>query len=171
MITIINTGGTFNKKYNKVSGKLEIPKNSKSVKKILSKSFYNNLEFDIKGIIFKDSLDFTKKDREKLLLKIKNSKNSKIVVIHGTDTMDKSIALLKKELDSLKSKTIIFTGAMKPFEIEKIEATSNLTLAIAYLTFKKLKSGIYIAMNGLFDCESKIEKDRVNGKFIFKNLR
>lgn len=165
-ISIINTGGTFNKLYNKKNGHLEIDNRDKAIHKILANSFYGNLKFEVKGIIYKDSLEFTDKDRELLLETIIETKSDKIVVIHGTDTMDKSIEFIQSN-KKLKDKKIVFTGAMKPFSVDKIEATSNLTLAIAYLNCKKPKRGIFIAMNGVAGDFKKIEKDRKKGKFIW----
>jgi L-asparaginase len=168
LITIINTGGTFNKKYNKQNGLLEIEPLGKAVRKIIANSFYDNLKFEIQGIIFKDSLEFLDSDRELLKETLVKSKNKKIVVIHGTDTMDKSINYIK-ECKELQEKKIVFTGAMRPFSINKIEATSNLTLAIAYLNFQDKNSGIFIAMNGIAGDYREITKDRDEGKFIWRD--
>jgi len=66
-ILIINTGGTFNKVYDEISGELRIPNSSKNLKKIIKKAFKSIIK--VKGIIYKDSLEFNKDDR-KLLLKI-----------------------------------------------------------------------------------------------------
>ncbi len=163
-ILIISTGGTFNKIYNKLNGELEIHKNSKALKKILKKW---NSKFEFFSIINKDSLDFTKKDRKKLLKKVKNSNFNKIVVIHGTDTIDKSAKFIAKaKLD----KVIIFTGAMKPFSIEPIEATANLASAIGYA--KLANSGVYISLNGVINNYKRVKKNREKGKFelISKNV-
>ncbi len=34
-VTIINTGGTFNKRYNPIKGQLEVPKDNKALEKII----------------------------------------------------------------------------------------------------------------------------------------
>ena len=127
-IKIINTGGTFNKVYDKIKGELVVPKNNYAVEEIIKKSFIDrNIEFDIEGIIYKDSLDMTNEDRKLILEKLKKSKENKIIIIHGTDTMDKTADFLNQHC---KDKQIILTGAMEPFSINKIEATSNFTLAL-----------------------------------------
>jgi len=156
-ILIISTGGTFNKQYNKLTGNLNIDKSQKALKKILNKW---NCKFKYIGIINKDSLDFTKKDRKKLLKIINNAKEKKIVVIHGTDTIDKSAKFIAK---ANLNKAIVFTGAMVPFSIDQIEATANLASSIGYA--KLANNGVYISLNGVIDTYQKVKKNRDIGKF------
>ena len=160
MIEIINTGGTFNKRYNPLNGELEVPKDYKAIKDILDKSLFVNQKVKLTQIISKDSLEFTKDDRKLLLKTIRNSKSAKIIVIHGTDTMDKSAKFISK---FIKDKIVVFTGAMKPYEIEKIEATSNLMLAIGFS--QNAKEGIYISMHGIVKKYDKIKKNYQKGVF------
>jgi len=154
---IISTGGTFNKVYNKVTGNLDIDKSSSAIEKIANK-WLTKLEFI--NIIGKDSLDFTNEDRELLLNTIKSSNAKKIVVIHGTDTIDLSSEYIAK---NVSNKTIIFTGAMVPFSIDPIEATANLAFALGAITF--LDNGIYIAINNKIVLHNKIKKDKTKGEF------
>jgi len=84
-LLIINTGGTFNKIYNKNSGELEIDRLNSALKNI-EKSWLCKLNYI--SIINKDSLEFTQEDRDLLANEIVSSNYSKIVVIHGTDTID-----------------------------------------------------------------------------------
>lgn len=158
-IKIINTGGTFNKIYNPIKGELEVLSDCKVIKKIMKKSLFQK-KYKITQIISKDSLDFTKKDREILVKTIKKSKAKKIIIIHGTDTMSKSAKFVAKRI---KNKKIVFTGAMKPFEIEKIEAVANLFQAIG--CFKNLKKGTYISMHGICKKFDKIRKNYKKGVF------
>ena len=102
-ITVINTGGTFNKRYNPITGELEVPK---------------------------DSLEMSDVDRELIVKTIKNSKNQNIIIVHGTDTMDLTAKYLDEKI---KDKTIILTGAMLPISINKVEATLNFSSAIGFL--------------------------------------
>ncbi|WP_281950378.1 asparaginase domain-containing protein [Nitrosophilus kaiyonis] len=164
MITIINTGGTFNKRYDPVIGKLIVPKDNLAVEKILE-AFCNNFKYELKGIIFKDSLDMDEKDREILLENIKNSDSKKIIVIHGTDTMDKSAEFVAK---NIKDKCIVFTGAMKPFSINQVEATANFTLALSKILLD-FEEGVFIAMHSLVLPYNKIYKNRKIGKFTSKS--
>ena len=61
-ITVLNTGGTFNKRYNPISGELEVPKDGIALEKIVKNC--HNIEFDIKNIISKDSLEMNDTNRE-----------------------------------------------------------------------------------------------------------
>ncbi|NLN12740.1 MAG: asparaginase, partial [Arcobacter skirrowii] len=138
-ITVINTGGTFNKRYNPITGELEVPNDSIALDEILSYCY--NIDFDVLNIISKDSLEMSDVDRELIVRTIKNIKNENIIIVHGTDTID----LTAKYLDEkIKDKTIILTGAMLPISINKIEATLNFSQAIGFLN-SNVKNGIYIS--------------------------
>ena len=158
-ILIISTGGTFNKVYDPLNGELIVDKTSKAVKEIASKWL---CEFEIMNIIGKDSLEISNHDRLELLASISHSSYHRIIIIHGTDTMDVTAAYLD---DADLKKQIILTGAMVPYSIDPVEATANLCSAYGYLSAVK-KEGIYIAMNAVIDTYEKVKKDKKLGKFI-----
>jgi len=159
-ILIINVGGTFNKIYNPITGELEIKKNNSLIMDIFKKVFKTNFEINIKGILYKDSLDMTKKDRKRLVSFIQKAKYQNIIIIHGTDTIDKTAKYINKKI---KDRNIILTGAMMPYSIDGIEATSNLFLAYGYM--QNSINGVYIALNGVVHRYDKIKKNRKLGKF------
>jgi len=162
-ITVLNTGGTFNKRYNPISGQLEVPSDNIALDKIVKSCF--NIEFEIKNIVSKDSLDFTQEDRKAILENIKNSTSDKIIIIHGTDTVD----LTAKFIDGkVEGKKIVFTGAMVPMSIDEVEATMNFSQAIGFLN-APIKNGIYLSMHGSVIEHSKLKKDRSVGQFLVKN--
>lgn len=157
-ILIINTGGTFNKVYNPLNGNLEIEASGKAIKSIAN-AWLSKLK--ILNIIAKDSLDMTRKDRETILKEIQKAKANNIIVVHGTDTMDKTA----KYLDEANlNKKIILTGAMVPYSINPIEATANLSSAYGYLQNVKEK-GVFIAMNGAIKDYKKVVKNKEKGYF------
>lgn len=159
-LLILNTGGTFNKRYNPIKGRLEVPRDAHAPKEVL-KSFYN-VDVKVRNIIHKDSLEFTDANRKFLAKTVKNSKYKNIIIIHGTDTID----LSAKELKSAGiEKKVVFTGAMVPFSIEQVEATANLSLAVGFLCAKP-KNGVYIAMHGAVLKSEKLVKNRAVGKFL-----
>ncbi len=161
-VSIINTGGTFNKRYNPLNGSLEVPNDHKALEKIISSCF--NVDFEIKNIVSKDSLDMTDFDREEICKAISESSNDKIIIIHGTDTIHLTSALIKEKI---KDKKIVFTGAMLPMSIEKVEATMNFSLALGFLS-ANVKNGTYIAMHGVVaDCSSLV-KNRELGQFLME---
>ena len=162
-ITVLNTGGTFNKRYNPIKGQLEVPTDNIALDKIIKSCF--NVEFDIKNIVSKDSLDFTQEDRKAILENIKNSTSDKIIIIHGTDTVD----LTAKFIDGkVEGKKIVFTGAMVPMSIDEVEATMNFSQAIGFLN-ASIRNGIYLSMHGSVIEHSKLKKDRSVGQFLVKN--
>ncbi len=158
-ILIIDTGGTFNKVYNPISGNLEIDRSGKAIESI-AKSWL--VDFKVINIIGKDSLDMIDSDREKIYKTIKESEFKKIIIVHGTDTIDITAKYLNKlNLD----RQIILTGAMVPFSINPIEATANLSSAYGYL-LKLKENRVYIAMNGKIDLYKRVIKNRGKGYFV-----
>ena len=162
-ITVLNTGGTFNKRYNPLTGNLDVPSDNLALDKIIGSC--PNILFDLKNIVSKDSLDFTQEDRELILENVKNSSSDKIIIIHGTGTVD----LTAKFLDGkIENKQIVFTGAMVPMSIDEVEATMNFSLALGFLN-AQINNGIYISMHGVVVEYFKLLKNRSLGQFIIKN--
>jgi len=156
---IVNIGGTFNKIYNPITGNLDIYKDNNIIKDIINKTKLKNIKID--GMIYKDSLDLTKKDRIDLVNYINKSKYNNIIIVHGTDTIDITAKYLNKHI---KNKNIVLTGSMIPYSINSIEATANLFLAYGFLLNCE-KNDIYIAMHGIVKRFNKIKKNRVKGIF------
>jgi len=161
-ITIINTGGTFNKRYNPLKGILEVPTDNIALNKIISSC--HNVEFEIKNIVSKDSLDMTDSDRQIITNAVKESENDKIIIIHGTDTVDLTSVFLRNQISN---KQIVFTGAMIPMSIDEVEATMNFSQALGFLS-ADVENGIYLAMHGVVVDASKLKKDKSVGKFLIK---
>ena len=157
-VLIINTGGTFNKVYNPLTGNLDINPNGDAVHSI-SQHWLNELK--IINIIGKDSLDMNEKDRESIVRTIKEHSQKSIIILHGTDTIDKTAEYLK--LANLE-KTIILTGAMVPYSIDPIEATANLASAYGYINATD-KRAVYIAMNGIINDYKRVIKNKEKGYF------
>ncbi|MDD5373537.1 MAG: asparaginase domain-containing protein [Sulfurimonas sp.] len=155
---ILNSGGTFNKQYNPLNGELEVPYNNSVIEKILQSV---ESKYDVAGVIYKDSLDMTMSDRKMLANIIMESKDDTFVIVHGTDTMHMSAEFLSEIFDDRK---IVFVGAMKPFEIDNIEASLNLGMAIGFAKAVQ-KVGVYICMSGYVESWDKIRKNTKFGKF------
>lgn len=160
-IAIINVGGTFNKQYDKTKGDLVVPKNSFVIENILQNIYITNQKPCLYGMIFKDSLDMDSKDRKNLIKRVQSLKEKKVIIIHGTDSMDKSAKSIANEI---VDKQIVFVGAMQPWSIEPVEATGTLMMAIGFLQGSK-KNGIYICMNGLIEHYKNIKKNHKKGMF------
>ncbi len=154
---ILNTGGTFNKIYDPILGKLIVPQDNRAVEEILQKI---HLRVSVKGLIYKDSLEFDNRDREALLEAIQRTKED-VVVVHGTDTMDRSAAFVAPYVGD---RCVVFTGAMVPYSIDQTEASANLMLAIAKVRYCP-RPGVYIAMHGIVDRFDRVVKNRQRGLF------
>ena len=155
---ILNCGGTFNKRYNQLTGALEVPYDNYAIEKILDSAY---AEYDLAGVIYKDSLDMSVDDRKIIANIISQSSESDFLIVHGTDTMHLSAEFLDEVFDD---RIIVLTGSMKPFEIDNIEATLNLGIAMGFLK-STTEYGVYICMNGYVERWDKIEKNRDIGKF------
>ena len=155
---ILNTGGTFNKRYNPLNGELEVPVDNYAVERILE-------SFDTKpplaGVVYKDSLEMDVADRKMITDIIFHSTDIKFVIVHGTDTIDITAEFLDSVFDD---RVIVLTGAMRPFEIDQIEASLNLGLAVGFAKGCE-KNGVYICMSGYIEPWKKMKKNRSLGKF------
>ncbi len=157
MIAIYNTGGTFNKRYDPLKGELFVPHDNTAIEAVVA-TFAEAVE--IKGIIYKDSLEMDDADRSLLCERIASDQADRIVVVHGTDTMNQSAsAVASLKLD----KTVVFTGAMVPFWVDTIEATANLAMALGYA--RNAEAGVYIVMQGVCGTYDTVVKNREVGKF------
>ena len=155
---ILNSGGTLNKRYNSLNGLLEVPVDNDAIEKILESVCE---EYSLAGVIYKDSLDMDSTDRKMLASIIMESKEDTFVVIHGTDTMKETAEFLDEIFEDRK---IILVGAMTPFEIEPIESSLNIGMALGYAKAVET-NGVYICMNGFIEPWNKLKKNRQKGRF------
>jgi L-asparaginase len=157
-VLILNSGGTFNKKYNSLNGELEIPYNNSVIEEILKSVEF---KYDLAGVVYKDSLDMNMDDRKRIAHIIMESSDDTFIIVHGTDTMLLSAEFLSEVFDDRK---IVFVGSMRPFEIDNIEASLNLGMAIGFAKALK-ENGVYICMSGHVEPWQKIYKNKKFGKF------
>jgi len=165
-LLIINTGGTFNKIYNPISGELEVDSEGKALEELSRKWLCDDIER--LNIIGKDSLEMTNQDRFEILLTIQQTQKNKIIIIHGTDTMHITAEYLAES--ELENKQVILTGAMVPYSIDPVEATANVASAIGFVRTNK-ECGVFVSMNGLVEHYQNIRKDRKAGRFVPKIVK
>ena len=161
-ILFIQTGGTIDKDYPRVTKGYAFEITEPAVKRITER-INPNFEYKIVALLQKDSLDLTKKDRAKILGTCSKSRANKIIITHGTDTLIQTA----KTLSKIKNKTIILTGAMRPEKFSDSDATFNVGVAVGALG--SLKHGIYIAMNGRVYDWKKCKRISKTGQFIYKD--
>ena len=102
----------------------------------------------------------TDDDRVLIAEHCRKSKEDKIIITHGTDTMADTAKLLAQKV---KNKTIVLTGAMIPYKFGSSDGLFNLGSAMAFV--QTLKHGVYIAMNGRFFHAENVRKNRETGVF------
>ena len=156
-ITVFVTGGTFDKEYNEITGELYFK--DTHIREILDLG-RAQLNVNIKKLMLIDSLNMVDKDRYLILENCIQSKENRIVITHGTDTMTETAKVLaEKKLN----KTIVMTGAMIPYKFGSSDGLFNLGCALAFV--QSLPFGVYIAMNGKYFKWNEVRKNKNTGKF------
>jgi L-asparaginase len=156
-LRILATGGTFDKHYDEIAGKLwfgesHLPDVIKRARITLPVAF--------EQVALLDSLDMKDEDRQRVLASCSAASEKAIVIIHGTDTMRETGEVLgNARLD----KTIILTGAMIPYEIANSDALFNFGFACGVA--QTLPAGVYVAMNGQVFEWHNVQKNRSAGVF------
>ncbi len=145
-LVLISTGGTIEKTYDALAESLA---NQASVlDHMLASLRLPDLDVTRVALMNKDSLDMTEADH----LAIAHHARSEaarpgvdgVVVVHGTSRLaasgEATVAAGPPE------KPIVFTGAMRPYEVRDSDALQNLTEAI--FAARVLAPGVYVAMHG-----------------------
>ncbi len=158
-VIFIQTGGTIDKDYPHTTKGWAFEFGEPAVGRILEK-LNPSFEYKLITAFQKDSLEITNNDRDILVDLIKNLKEDKIIITHGTDTMIETASFLNKHL---KSKLIIVTGAMLPERFSNSDASINLGSAIGAINI--LNKGIYIAMHGVVKSFDNINRNLDTGKY------
>ncbi len=164
-ILFLLTGGTIEKIYSETKEITIFTKESDSIiQKILEKNIrVQGLEIAFQRALQKDSLDMDDADRQKILEICLETNAEKIVIVHGTSTMTKTAELLQSE-KKLLEKTIVFTGAMRPYSLHEFsDASANISSALT--TVQLLEKGMFLAMNGKIFSVGKVEKNTKFGIF------
>lgn len=159
-IKILVTGGTFDKEYDEINGRLFFKDTHLSEILALGRC---NAPVQIRTLMMIDSLDMTQNDRDLIIDHCKRCSEEKIVITHGTDTMDKTAkAIAGAGLD----KTIVLTGALIPYKFGSSDGLFNLGSALAFV--QTLPKGVYVAMNGKYFSWDNVRKNKQTG--IFEEL-
>jgi len=156
-IRIFVTGGTFDKEYNELTGQLYFKETHLSEMLRLGRS---KVDVDVRTLMMIDSLEMTDSDRQIILENCLKCSEEKIIVTHGTDTMEETARVLGK---AITGKTIVLTGAMIPYKFGSSDGLFNLGSAIAFA--ETLPNGVYIAMNGRYFNWDNVRKNRKTGEF------
>ena len=156
-IRILVTGGTFDKEYDELTGKLYF--RDTHVEEMLRRG-RARLDLAIETVMMIDSLDMDDAGRGAIVERCRAAAERAIVVTHGTDTMvETARALATARLH----KTIVLTGAMVPYAFGSSDGLFNLGSALSFAQI--LPPGIYVAMNGQHFRWDAVRKNRETGVF------
>ena len=159
MIQIFVTGGTFDKEYDLINGKLFF--RDTHLPQMFNRG-RSTLQIDIKTLMMIDSLDMREVDRDIIAHNCERSPSEKILITHGTDNMVKTAQYLANY--RMADKTIVLTGAMIPYAFgSSSDGFFNLGSALAFV--QTLPVGVYVAMHGRFFNWDNVRKNKKTGFF------
>ena len=157
MIRIVVTGGTFDKTYDEINGRLSFGATHLPEMLRLGRS---RVETTIETLMMIDSLDMTDDDRARIVTSCARCPETRIVITHGTDTM---VETARAVAEGVRNKTVILTGAMVPYAFGSSDGLFNLGSALSFA--EVLPPGVYIAMNGQHFPWDRVRKNREAGVF------
>ena len=156
-IRIFVTGGTFDKEYNELSGELYFQDSHLGA---MLRQGRCRVPVNVRTLMMVDSNAMDDDDRALLLNACRKAPEERIVVTHGTDTMEVTARSLGQAgLD----KTIVLTGAMVPWTFHSSDGFFNLGSALAYA--QTMPHGVYVAMNGRCFAWHNVRKNKDVGIF------
>ena len=157
-IRILVTGGTFDKEYDELSGRLFFQ--DTHVPEMLRRGRCR-LDVVSETVMMIDSLELDDAGRAHIVDRARQSEENALVITHGTDTMVQTARALATA--SLRGKTIVLTGAMVPYAFGSSDGLFNLGSALSFV--QVLPPGVYVAMNGQYFAWDSVRKNKTSGCF------
>jgi L-asparaginase len=157
-IKIFATGGTFDKTYDEINGRLSFITDTHVPGMLeLGRSL---LDVSIETLMMVDSLEMSPEQRSYIAQCCQAASEQQILITHGTDTMPETAQTLAQQVSN---KTIVLTGAMVPYRFGSSDGMFNLGSALAFA--QVLPAGVYIAMNGQYFPWHNVRKNTEKGLF------
>ena len=157
-IRILVTGGTFDKEYDELTGRLYF--RDTHVPEMLHRGRCL-LDVVVETAMMIDSLELDDAGRAAIVERARASAETAIVVTHGTDTIVQTASALAAA--RLAAKTIVLTGAMVPYAFGSSDGLFNLGSALSFV--QVLPPGVYVAMNGRHFHWDAVRKNTATGFF------
>jgi L-asparaginase len=157
-IRILVTGGTFDKQYDELTGRLFFK--DTHVPEMLQRGRCR-VDIVVETVMMIDSLDLDDRGRAEIVERCRRSTERAIVITHGTDTMVETAGALAHA--QLNDRTIVLTGAMIPYAFGSSDGLFNLGSAVSFA--QVLTPGVYVAMNGQCFAWDRVRKNRASGTF------
>ena len=156
-IRLFVTGGTFDKEYDEIGGRLFFE--DTHLPRMLEMGRCR-ADVRVRTLMMVDSLEMTDADRDLVAHNCSDAPERLIVITHGTDTMVETARTLAAQVTG---KTIVLTGAMIPIAFGSSDGLFNLGGAITAV--QALPAGVYITMNGRIFPWDRVRKNRSTGVF------
>lgn len=161
-IHFILTGGTIEKSYDPQTEKPEFRTGS-IIPEYLQNIVKAYPQITIETVCQIDSLQMTDDIRAQILKSIQSAPQDKIIIIHGTSTMQDTAKYLSKNLSN-NSKKIILTGAMIPMK-EFAMSDGGFNLGYAMAKIDDVAAGVYVCMNARCFAAAQVHKNLQEGRF------
>jgi L-asparaginase len=156
-VRVFVTGGTFDKEYDELTGRLFFKDTHLHEMLRLARC---RVPVSVRTLMMIDSLEMTDADRRSVVESCRSCAEARIVVTHGTDTMPETARALHA---AGLAKTVVLTGAMVPYAFGSSDGLFNLGSALSFA--QVLPPGVYVAMNGRFFPGDRVRKNRETGVF------
>ena len=157
-IRILVTGGTFDKEYDELTGRLFFRETH--LPEMLRRG-RSMLDVTLETVMMIDSLDMTQADRAQIVARARDCEERAIVISHGTDTMVETAKAVAAA--GLSGKTVVLTGAMVPYAFGSSDGLFNLGSALSFV--QVLPADVYVAMNGQHFRWDACRKNKATGCF------
>ena len=124
-IRLFVTGGTFDKEYNEREGSLYFQDTHVGAMLKLGRSL---ADVEVRTLMMVDSLEMSDEDRQVILAQCRSCPRDRIVITHGTDTMEETAYFLSLTVGGCEP--VILTGAMRQANWVGADGPANLRNAI-----------------------------------------
>jgi len=158
-VRIVVTGGTIDKVHDtRTEGLGFSPDGATHIPELLriGRCHFPAIEL----LMLKDSLYFEDADRDAITAAVTRAREPAIVITHGTGTMGTTARHLASRVSG---KTVVLTGAMRPFSLFSSDGEFNLGGAV--VASQLLAPGIWGVMNGRVFAADKLNKNTEQGRF------
>ena len=160
-LRILVTGGTLDKAHDPLTETFGFQSGETHLPQILQEA---RAETAVQVLFLKDSAEFGDDDRQAIADAVVAAKEERLVLTHGTSTMGDTARFIAPILaEQAPQKTLVMTGAMRPFSFGASDAPFNLGGAV--IAARTLSAGVYAVMNGCVFTPGELHKNTAAGRF------
>ena len=162
-IAVVSTGGTIEKTYDEYQGILANKVNVLDV--MLASLQLRGIAIERVSLMNKDSLEMSDDDHAQIAEAAHElaERHDGVVIVHGTDALATSGERTFSAVSNPPT-PIVFTGAMRPYELRHTDALQNLTEAL--LAVQVVTPGVYVVMHNQVLQFPGVTKDTNRSTFV-----